>query len=222
MVPPDSIVDPLPGQHGRGRLVRALVVVAAVSQLIVAVVLAVGQAPDTGTTQSVTAVAPAESVRAAPATTTTTMPPLVVEAAPAAPTAVPETPTTVARGAVAGVIGAGPGGRARADLRDEAGNTWHSEADSQGAYRFDQLPPGRYQLILSAESDSAPCPPNEACIGSATAISKRVIEIRPGQELREDYPVYGPTGPAPAPVTTTTPSTIPPAPATTTSTTTPA
>lgn len=201
---------------------RVLVVVAAVSQLIVAIVLAVGQAPDPGVTHSVTAVAPVDSVRAAPATTTTTMAPLVVEATPVAPAPVPETPTTVATGAVAGVIGAGPGGRARADLRDEAGNTWHSEADSRGAYRFDQLPPGRYQLILTAESDSAPCPPNETCIGSATAMSKRVIEIRPGQELREDYPVYGPTGPAPAPVTTTTSTTTPPAaPTTTTSTTTP-
>lgn len=199
---------------------RVLVVVAAVSQLIVAIVLAVGQAPDPGTTQSVTAVAPADSVRAVPATTTTTMAPLVVEAAPVAPAALPEASTTVAKGAVAGVIGAGPGGKARADLRDEVGNTWHSEADGRGAYRFDQLPPGRYQLILSAESDSAPCPPNEACIGSATAMSKRVIEIRPGQELREDYPVYGPTGPAPAPVTTTTPSTAPLAPATTTTSTT--
>ena len=189
--------------------------VAAVAQLVVAIVLAIGQRGPGPEPDEVTVVAPAGSVQETEPTTTTTLPPLVVEATPDPAPAPPAPPPTVATGAVWGVIGAGPGGTARADLRDEAGNTWHSEASSTGVYRFDRLPPGRYQLILSAESAAAPCEPDGTCIGTALAISKRIIEIGPGQELRHDYLAYGPTGP-PLPTTTSTTAALP----TTTSTTT--
>jgi hypothetical protein len=222
VVPGVSSLDPerSPRQVRRGQLLRWALVTGAVAQLAVAIAVAVGSGTDPGGRRQVTVIAPADQVtEVAAAATTTTMPPVVVEAptttvAPPAPTVVP--------GAVSGVIGAGPGGKARADLRDEAGNVWHSEADARGGYRFDRLPPGRYQLILSAESAPAPCPPEGPCVGTASAISKRIIEIKPGQEVREDYPVYGPTGPAapttvPAPTTTTTAA--PTAPSTTSTTT---
>ena len=185
---------------------RGALVIGAVAQLVAAVVLAIN--PDTDPNRHrVTIVAPADAVSDLPAATTTTLPPVVVVETPTT-TAVPIPAPTEPPGAVFGVIGAGAGGKARADLLDEAGNTWHSEADSRGGYRFDQLPPGRYQLILSAEN------------GSGTAMSKRIIEVRAGQELREDYPVYGPTGPAVATTTTapTTTTTAAPLPPTTTST----
>ncbi|MEY2476477.1 MAG: hypothetical protein QOG87_1792 [Actinomycetota bacterium] len=201
-------------------MVRWALVVFAVGQLVVAVVLAVGPGTHPDRHRQVTLITPAESSGGLPAATTTTLPPVIVEAptTTAAPAAVPVVPP----GAVFGVIGAGAGGKARADLQDEAGNMWHSEADSRGGYRFDRLPPGRYQLILSAESAPEPCTPDGVCTGSAMAISKRIIDIKPGQEIREDYPVYGPTSPAvptttPAPTTTT----AAPPPSTTTSTTAP-
>jgi hypothetical protein len=200
--------------------VRWALVVGAVGQLVVAVVLAVGPGTDPARHRQVTLVTPAdaESARGLPAATTTTLPPVVVEAptTTAAPAAVPVVPP----GAVFGVIGAGPGGRARADLRDEVGNTWHSEADSRGGYRFDRLPPGRYQLVLSAESAPEPCSADGVCTGSAMAISKRIIEIKAGQEIREDYPVYGATGPALPPTTTAPTTTTTASPPSTTTTTT--
>ena len=194
--------------------------VGAVAQLAVAIVLAVGPGTDPGRHRQVTVVAPADAVSNVAAATTTTLPPVVVEAPTT--TAAPAPPAPVATGAVFGVIGAGAGGKARADLLDEAGNRWHSEADGRGGYRFDQLPPGRYQLILSAESAPEPCPPGGPCTGSAMARSKRIVEVKPGHEVREDYPVYGPTGPA-APTTTVPPATTTtaaPTPSSTTSTTT--
>jgi hypothetical protein len=191
--------------------VRAALVIGAVAQLAVAIVLAVGSSSE-AVRRQVTIVAPADSVSGVPTTTSTAPPPVVVEQPPAT-TAPPAPERTIPYGAVSGVIGAGAGGKARADLRDEAGNTWHSEADGRGGYRFDRLPPGRYQLILSAESAPEPCPAGGPC---GVSMSKRIIEIGPGQELREDYPVYGPTGP-PVP-TTTAPPTVP-LPTTTTSTT---
>lgn len=196
------------------RVVRSLVVLVAVSQLAVAMVLALGREPDPVSDRGVAVVVPTQSVQEAAATTTTTMPPVVVELPRGVP-APPAPPTTVARGAVSGTIGAGAGGRARADLYDEAGNQWHSEADSQGNYRFDGLPPGRYQLILAAESAPAPCPPEGPCVGTALSVSKRIIDIRPGAELREDYAPYGPTGPATT-TTTAAPAVEPPATTTTT------
>ena len=223
MVPGVSSLDPefSPRQARRGQLLRWALVTGAVAQLAVAITVAVGSGTDPGGRRQVTVVAPADQVtEVAAAATTTTMQPVVVEA-PTTTVAPPAAPAVVP-GAVSGVIGAGPGGKARADLRDEAGNVWHSETDAQGRYRFDRLPPGRYQLILSAESAPAPCPPEGPCVGTATAISKRIIEIKPGQEVREDYPVYGPTGPA-APTTTaapTTSTTAAPTPSSTTSTTT--
>jgi hypothetical protein len=186
----------------RRTLVRAFVVVAAIAQLAVAIVLAVNQGTTPAQEREVATAMPAGAVGAA-APTSTTLPPVVVEVPPATTPARPTT-TVVPTGAVYGVIGAGAGGRARADLRDEAGNTWHSEASSSGEYRFDGLTPGSYQLVLSAESSAPACGSDGTCIGSAMAISKRVVEIRPGQEVREDYPVYGPTGPAPPATTTTT------------------
>jgi hypothetical protein len=201
--------------------VRALVVVAAVSQMIVAIVLAVGDGSTPVPSRAVTAVGASGPAEAVPVTTTTTMPPVVVSVpAVAAPAPLPS--PTVATAAVHGVIGAGPGGKARADLRDEAGNTWHSEADSRGGYRFDGLPPGRYQLILSAESAGAQCGSDGTCVGTGLSISRRVLELGPGQEVREDYSAYGPTGPAPppAPVTPSTTVVVPPS-TTTTSTTAP-
>jgi hypothetical protein len=224
VVPPLSRLDPEPSprQVRRGQLLRAALVLGAVAQLAVAIVLAVGQGPSP-TRRQVTIVAPADAVSGAPTTTTTAPPPVVVEAPPATSAPPPPEPTIV-YGAVSGVIGAGAGGKARADLRDEAGNTWHSEADGRGGYRFDRLPPGRYQLILSAESAPGPCPPEGPCVGTAVSMSKRVIEIGPGQDLREDYSAYGPTGPPAPPVATTVPATVPSttpvAPSTTTSTTT--
>jgi hypothetical protein len=207
-----------PRKERRGQLVRAAVVIGAVAQLAVAIVLAVGPANDPARQREVTLIAPADSVTGVAPATTTTSPPVVVEV-PTATTAPPPAEEPVAPGAVSGVIGAGPGGKARADLRDEAGNTWHSETDSHGGYRFDNLPPGRYQLVLSAESAPEPCPPGSPCTGTALSMSKRVIEIGPGQELREDYPVYGPTGPpAPTTIPTTTPPTTAPLPTTTTTT----
>ena len=202
----------------RGQLVRAALVVFAVGQLVVAVVLAVGPGTDPDRHRQVTLITPTESATGLPVATTTTLPPVIVEAPTT--TAAPAPAPTVPPGAVFGIIGAGAGGKARADLQDEAGNTWHSEADSRGGYRFDRLAPGRYQLILSAESAPAPCTPDGVCIGSAMAISKRIIEIRAGQEVREDYAVYGPTSPAVA-TTTTAPTTTTAAPpsSTTTSTT---
>jgi hypothetical protein len=200
----------------RGAVVRALVVTAAVAQLVAAIVLALHQGTSPDPVRRVATLAPASVVGATVATTSTTMPPVVVEVPAAVPAAAPAT-TAVPTGAVYGVIGAGAGGRARADLRDEAGNTWHSEANTVGAYRFDRLPPGRYQLVLSAESGGTPCTPDGTCIGTAMAMSKRVIELAPGQEIREDYPAYGPTTPAPpVPATTTT---VPDATTTSTSTT---
>jgi hypothetical protein len=209
--------DRSPQQIRRGQIVRWAVVIGAVAQLVVAVVLALGQGADPSQQGQLTVVAPAGSVTGEPTTTTAPPVPVVVEI-PTATTA-PAPPPTVALGAVFGVIGAGPGGRARADLRDEGGNTWHSEADSHGGYRFDRLPPGRYQLILSAESPPEPCPPGGPCTGTAMAISKRIIEIGPGQTVREDYPVYGPTGPS-LPTTTTTAAPSVPLPSTTTTSTT--
>jgi hypothetical protein len=199
-------------------VLRWALVTGAVAQLAVAIAIAVGPGSDPARHRTITVVAPADAVSGLPAATTTTLPPVIVEAPTT--TAAP-VPPAVVPGAVSGSIGAGPGGKARADLFDEAGNTWHSEADARGGYRFDRLPPGRYQLILSAESAPAPCPPEGPCVGSAMAISKRIIEIKAGQEVREDYPVYGPTGPATpttiaAPTTTTTAA---PTPSSTTTTT---
>ena len=204
----------------RGSIVRWALVVGAVAQLALAIVLAVGPGTDPDRHRQVTLVAPADSVTdVAAAATTTTLPPVVVEAPTT--TAAPAPPPPVATGAVSGVIGAGAGGKARADLLDEAGNTWHSEADGRGGYRFDRLAPGRYQLILSAESAPEPCPPGGPCTGSAMAMSKRIVEVKPGHEVREDYPVYGPTGPAAPPtVLPTTTTTAAPTPSSTTSTTT--
>jgi hypothetical protein len=183
------------------------VVVGAVAQLAVAIVIALHQGTRPLGQHQVTMVAPADAVRPEMPGTTTTAPPVVVEVTTTTK-APPTTAAPIATGAVYGVIGAGAGGKARADLRDGAGNTWHSEADRNGASRFDQLPAGRYQLILTAESGVVPCPPGGSCIGTAMAIARRVIDIRPGQEIREDYPVYGPTRPAEP--TTTTSSTAPP------------
>ena len=210
-----------PRQVRRGKLLRWALVIGAVAQLAVAIAITVAPGADSARHRQIVVVAPADAVTgvSAAAATTTTLPPVVVEAPTT--TAAPAQ-AVVSPGAVAGVIGAGPGGKARADLLDEAGNVWHSEADSRGGYRFDNLPPGRYQLILAAESAPAPCPPEGPCVGSAMAISKRIIEIKPGQEVREDYPMYGPTGPA-APTTTvlpTTTTTAAPTPSSTTSTTT--
>jgi hypothetical protein len=218
VVTPEPFRDPSQERSPvrRGTVVRAVVVIAAVAQLAVAIALALNQGTTPAQEREVATLVPAGAVGGAVATTSTTLPPVVVEVS-AAP--IPASPTTaVPTGSVYGVIGAGPGGRARADLRDEAGNTWHSEASSNGEYRFDRLAPGSYQLVLSAESAAPACGSDGTCIGSALAISKRIVEIRPGQEVREDYPVYGPTGPAP-PATTTTVVTDPPAPTTTTSTT---
>lgn len=193
-------------------------VAAAVAQMVVAVVLAVGQGTNEADVRSVRTLAPAGAVAQSPVSTTTTAPPPPVAVELPPPSAAPGAPAPPAAGAVFGVIGAGPGGKARADLRDAAGNTWHSEASSTGAYRFDGLAPGQYQLILSAESAPAPCTPDGTCIGSAMSMSKRVIEISPGAEIREDYAAYGPTGPPLSTTTTTAPTTVSP---TTTSTTTP-
>jgi hypothetical protein len=196
----------------RRRIVRGLFAIAAVAQLVVAMVLVVRAIDDD--TARIRLVTPAGVAQDDPttsdvpvalsgdATTTSTAP-----AALAPPeTDVPEEPVAAAPqpGVISGVIGAGIGGTTSADLTDAAGHTWHRDGDPYGRYEFIDLEPGRYELVLTAETAPAPCAPEGPCIGSAVASSRDVIDLRAGEHREKDFPMYGPTVPAPSTTTTST------------------
>jgi hypothetical protein len=204
-------MDPvLAGVYRRGysirrqRVVRRLAAGALSLQLLVALPFAFRQGDDAGG-RNVRVVAPAGQDE----TTTTTIIelPIAVEAAEepttttVAPAASPST-TAVRLGAVYGRIGAGEGGTGRATLDDQRGHTWEQQADSYGNYRFVDVTPGRYVILLWAESAAAPCTPEGTCIGTAVAFSgNEPFDVHPGEEVRRDFDMYGPTQPA---TTTTT------------------
>ena len=202
-----SPLDPvLAGVYRRGyqirhrrRAVRVAGAVLAV-QLVVAVPLAFSASgPPQPRTLHVVADPTATTTTAAPETTTEAPPPSTTTTS-ARPR--PTTTTTIGTGSVYGTIAVGGDVIGKADLTDDAGRTWHQDADRSGAYRFDGLHAGHYQLTASVESP--PSCGTDGCIAAMAMSSPRDVTVVARQAVREDFDLSGPTTP---PTTSTTTST---------------